>query len=474
MRSTDVLAGFPFFCLAASLAACGPGATPAKVPVSGAPLKTRAFKPSVAVFVDPERGFMDGAPLELGPDAQPAAYAAARASGHSLAYARVMLDKFRAKPIDRAYLDAIDASFSGIRDAGIKVVLRFVYNDSEHGDDAPEKVILGHVTQVAPILEKNQDVIAVVQAGFIGHWGEWHGSSSGLSEPAPPDARNRILQALLAAVPPARSVQVRAPRYKADLFGDGFAPLSADPKHPASRVGHHNDCFLASDSDFGTYAAPIDGWKARLAQDTVHVPMGGETCSHQPPRTDCATAKAELERLHFSYLNDRYEPKVLSGWQEQGCREEISRRLGHRLTLVEAAWPELAPPDGIVEVRMKLRNEGWARLMSSRRAVIVVDDGATRHEATNAEIDLRSVAPGADVTFTTRVQLRGARPGKARVILRMPDAAPSLATRVDYALRCANDDVWDATKGDNVLGTDLLIEGAPGTPDASGGTSGQR
>jgi hypothetical protein len=420
-------------------------------------LKTRTFKPSSAVFVDPERGFMDGSPLELGPDHQPAAYAAVRASGHSLAYARVMLDKFRAKPIDKAHLDAIDASFAGIREAGIKVVLRFVYNDSEHGDDAPERVILGHIAQVAPLLERNQDVIAVVQAGFIGHWGEWHGSSSGLSEPAPPDARNRILQALLAATPPARSVQVRAPRYKADLFGDGFAALSADPKSPAARVGHHNDCFLASDSDFGTYAAPIDGWKARLAEDTLHVPMGGETCSHQPPRTDCATAKAELERLHFSYLNDRYEPKVLGGWHEQGCKDEIARRLGHRLTLVEAAWPASVAPDGAVEVRLKLRNEGWARLMTSRRVVIVVDDGVKRHEARNAEVDLRSIAPGAEATVTTRVKLESARPGKARVILRMPDAAPGLAGRPDYALRCANDDVWDPAKGDNVLGADLLV-----------------
>jgi hypothetical protein len=37
---------------------------------------------------------------------------------------------------------------------------------------APKKIVLQHITQLAPVFKKNADVIAVLQEGFIGIWGE--------------------------------------------------------------------------------------------------------------------------------------------------------------------------------------------------------------------------------------------------------------------------------------------------------------
>ena len=48
-------------------------------------------------------------------------------------------------------------------------------------------------------------------------------------------------------------------------------------------LGHHNDCFLASSTDYGTYD-DVGKEYPYLEQDTKYVPMGGETCTKNPPR----------------------------------------------------------------------------------------------------------------------------------------------------------------------------------------------
>ena len=57
----------------------------------------------------------------------------------------------------------------------MKVILRFTYSNSccdPPFNDAPKATILEHLEQLKPVLAKNEDVIAVVQMGLIGPWGE--------------------------------------------------------------------------------------------------------------------------------------------------------------------------------------------------------------------------------------------------------------------------------------------------------------
>lgn len=58
-------------------------------------------------------------------------------------------------------------------------------------------------------------------------------------------------------------------------LGGPLAEASAFDGSDAARVGHHNDCFLASDDDWGTYEDPIDDWKAFIAQEGRFTPVGG-------------------------------------------------------------------------------------------------------------------------------------------------------------------------------------------------------
>src|SRR5262249_12647756 len=50
-----------------------------------------------------------------------------------------------------------------------------------------------------------------------------------------------------------------------------------------------------------------------------------------------------------------------------------------------------------------------------------------------------------------------AEPGRWRLALWLPDAAPSLQNRPEYAIRLANEAVWDERTGENVLASDLEI-----------------
>lgn len=55
-----------------------------------------------------------------------------------------------------------------------------------------------------------------VQAGFIGPWGEWHGSTNFNYDA---DGRKEVVRALMGAVPD-RNVQIRTPQHKKNLYTD--------------------------------------------------------------------------------------------------------------------------------------------------------------------------------------------------------------------------------------------------------------
>lgn len=396
-------------------------------------------------ILNPERGFMIDIDLVGSRD-----YSEVRARGYTLGFAGVRLDAYREAPLPASLLENLAGGFEAVRDAGIKVVLRFVYNHDADGADAPKAWILAHIAQLQPILADNADVIAVMDAGFIGAWGEWHSSSNGLDNQRD---RGDVLYAILGALPASRSVTVRSPIYKIAAYGTALTEDEAhDGSHP-SRVGHHNSCFLASDTDLGTYMEPIGTWKEVVAQDGRFTPVGGETCQPNPPRSDCATAIEELARLHWSFLNALYHEEVLEAWQRQGCHERIGRDLGYRYELTSVSFEPRVAAGGTLHVTLRLANTGYAAMYNARPVYLMFDD---REIATT--LDPRRWEPGEPVTFTVEVPIPAdAAPGPHRLGLWMPDADARLQTpeRVgSYSVRLANTG-WDSPI--NVLTEELIV-----------------
>lgn len=404
----------------------------------------RELEESGEDFVNPERGYYVGKNL-----LDPGDMSGIHAAGYSLVIAVVRLDDYRDRPLDQAFFTALQAGFDAGAAAGIKYILRFSYNAS-FTDDAPLPIVLEHIEQLRPYLRANAPVISVLQAGFIGAWGEWHGSTNGLDDDG---ARAEILSALLAATPDDRFVQVRTPMYKDAAFPGGpVAATEAFTPALRARVGHHNDCFLASSSDFGTYAAPVPDWMSYVAQDTLHVPMGGETCSVHPDRTQCTTSLDEMERHHWSYLNSQYHTGVLDGWAASGCSDEIQRRLGYRLAVQRVRYPASVAPGATLPVDIEIANRGFAAPYNERPVYLVLTGSNGQRHTQRLSADPRRWYGGTTLNLQARVQLPpDLEPDSYALSLWMPDAAPGLADDPRRAIRLANPGVWNHDSGLNTL-----------------------
>ncbi len=172
---------------------------------------------------------------------------------------------------------------------------------SETEPDAPVSTIISqHLDQLKPYLEKNADVIAVMQAGFIGAWGEGYYSTNGLNSSAGRyQVYNKILKTLTCQTNDGGAYS----HPTKGSFSNGqpiLAPDEAFTTQDIARVGFHNDCFLASSNDYGTYEN-VTADKAYLNRECLFVPIGGETC---PPSgvdpADGAKAQAEMRYLRWT------------------------------------------------------------------------------------------------------------------------------------------------------------------------------
>jgi len=437
-------------------------------PGEDAPGVEHTYTASDAVILNPERGFYRFDNVVTQDD-----FSYVRAGGETLVFSYVRLDNWRSQDLPSSLLNALRAGFDHARDAGVKVVLRFAYNDGPYpasDPDASKSWVLKHIGQLSPVLRGHSDVIAVVQAGFIGAWGEWHTATNGLLDD--PQDRRDILEALLDAMPADRAAQIRLPAYKREMYGEALSPSDAFSGSYAARVGHHNDCFLASDTDLGTYPSnDIEGYKDYVAQDTLYLPMGGETCDVFPARTACAPAMAEMERLHFSYINQDYNTDVVDGWTDGGCREEIERSLGYRLVVERALFPDGVKPGRSFSLQVTLTNQGWAAMYNARPVFVVLEGQGARYTVQLPAVDPRRWAAAQSSSLQARLRLpAAAAEGSYRLAIWLPDAAEGLRSRAEYSVQFAHAGMFDAARGDNGLGSVSVDAAAPGSADSSATT----
>lgn len=427
------------FLLSSFLFGCVPAST---FPEPDSVSHTYTF--SDASILNPERGFFT--PYSL-PNL--AGFSAIRITGKTLAHLNIHLDDFRESDLPEELLNGLQTNFDDIREAGIKAIIRFAYNEGPYPDtepDASKQQILRHIEQLTPLLQTNSDVIAWVEAGFIGAWGEWHTSTNGLDNI---QDKQEILHAILVAIPK-RYVQVR---YPANII-----KMYPNPKDAAKvYVAHHNDCFLSSNTDVGTYErngeVTIERDQAYLTELTRFTPMSGETCAPFPPRSECTNAIQEMELLHFSAINEAYHKGILRSWEDGGCLQEITDRIGYRLSLTGADFNEQVRPGGILNLTVNLQNIGFASIINERPLYIVLvgQDATLLHQA-KLELDPRTWQPGI-LSFNVRLHIpSNAAEGDYQFALWLPDAFETLQNNPLYAIQFANENVFDESTGYNVLG----------------------
>lgn len=448
------------------------------------PRQTITYEFAKANFPNPERGFFDqNGPLLMGAGRNPQqvdTLRALRSKGISLVRWYFYIDEFRGSSIPADTLTFIDSQFDVVRAAGLKVIPRFAYNSPVGGQypfydpDATLKRVLNHIGQIKPILQENADVIAFMEIGYVGAWGEWHSSTHELvnDDTGINDKSRQIVAALMDALPSNRMVAMRFPFYKQELYG--LAPLTdaeAFNQTPKARMGGHNDCFVSSYTDVGTYPEPTaerTAVRQFVHDDNRFVPQGGETCSagsEAYPYIQCSNAKSDLAYLRYSTLNILYHPDVLNLWRSQGCFPTIARKLGYRLRMISTTAPVTAAAGNPYNIAITLRNMGYAAPYNPRGFEIVLRSHTTgelyRPALANVP-DPRRWLPDLkaftlDISMTLPANLPN---GVYDVLLNLPDPAPTLYGHPEYSIRLANKKVWESSTGFNDLRYDLHIANA--------------
>lgn len=421
----------------------------------------------------------------------------------SLVFRNIILTGFNSLPLTPSLLTAMDIDFSTARNTGMKLILRFTYTVTANGGvcpegficppygDASKETILGHIAQLKPMLQKNADVISCLQMGFVGTWGENYYSDY-FGDPSSNGAgqlldqnwidKGTVIAALLDALPVDRMIQVRTPQQKQRfLFGPstpvtigGMTADQAYTKTDIARIGFHNDCFISSPDDYGTYedygnsssprAVASGILREYVMNDSKYTPVGGETCDDSySPFNDCeplGQAQTEMRNMHFSFLNCAYNNEVNNDWQTGGCMDAIKKNLGYRFVLANTIHPADPAAKGMnYTFTCNLLNAGYAAPFNEYPAKIILRNKQTGTEYTfDAGTDTRIWYPGKVIFKVTILPDISMPSGIYGVFLSLADKYSSLAKRNEYAIRFANDSVWEEKSGYNDLRFDLKVQ----------------
>lgn len=476
--------------------------------------KELTYKETLEDFSNPERGFYiysetkasNPQPLtaELLNSYKPSTQASNGnyAIFSTLIFRYYVLDIFKDKDIATSFLEGISEDFAIARQTGFKIIPRFTYTTKQTAGacpegficppygDAPKAIVLRHIEQLKQLFETNVDVIAAVQMGFIGVWGEQYYTDyfGDASQNAPtqklldPNWQDRIdvIRALLDAVPAERNIQVRYPQIKQRFTNGINADINTLPlkeseafnESDKARLGYHNDCFLASENDYGTYedygnsSSPRKDanavMRAFMKADSKFVAVGGETCDDAfSPQNDCepaGRAQTEMAEMHYSYLNSAYNNKVNNDWQESGCMDSIKRNLGYRLVLKRASLPKVAKAGDSFSFSFTIENRGYASPFNKRPVKLILrnkQDSAEREILLST--DVRRWYSGSTVVEEQIAVPADLATGEYDLYLSLHDQSTNIQKRPEYAIRLANETIWDASKGYNKLDAVLKV-----------------
>ncbi len=527
------LSALQTLCLAGSLLAVNACSNPPETPdleVSALALNTVQYTASNANFRNPERGFYaDSEYYQATPSPLTAAGLTAllsnkSATGYqvSLVHRTYFLPEFINTPaLPASFLNTVQGDLQAARAAGVKLILRFAYRTvaledcqslpvaerpaceakAKRETDPQKQTILNHLENLRGVFASNTDVIAYLDAGFLGTYGEWayatpRGAGSLLSGADGTVANantQEIIAKFLDVLPSTRAIAIRNPAQRVTLLqgypdasvpapglADAYDPLNWNPAQTTitdatafqdsdlARLGAHNDCFLASPDDFGTYyygdavnvPAQIKKEKEYLSANNLYVPMGGETCAVNadvPAAQFPAYARTELRKMRWSTLNTDYNADVLSAMG--GVLLEAKSQLGYKLVLVSSSLPATAARNEGVSLTFKLRNDGYAPPFNPRGLEVVfskvgaapIRRAVTIRRSTNTDprfwkpATLNANGSSTPVTYTVTATVPApAGAGTYSVSLNLPD--PLLPSDARYSLRLSNTGLWYASK----------------------------
>lgn len=419
------------------------------------------------------------------------------------------------KELSEEHFRTMQQYFDELQQQGKKAVLRFAYERDFMGRSPigpTGEQILRHLDQLKPFLEKNKDLILVVQAGMIGAWGEWHSSIQGLENSE--ETKRAVLEKLLSVVPEEKNVQVRLPEFKNLLkdkpelykrlsFHDDFIVIrpdrwDADMHEGTAKFNQivEESPYLVVDGElpwgFWSVGADPDSPSAGWIIDGMQVARrlflqhytslsvihnykeqhaNNRFDENNPPEYSMIVWKKTLItedslRRHHLPVSDSYFQKKDGTTVERNVFDYIRDHLGYRIELQSLQLPENLQSGKDNELNLTLINRGFATVFGEHPVYFVLIDekGEVTEFPTDANpLDWQPFQPN-DSTYTPLIHpinlsltLPPSIPaGEYKLGLWIPDASERLKYNPRYAIRCANGNTgWWLSK-DRKYGINIL------------------
>jgi hypothetical protein len=373
-------------------------------------------------------------------------------------------------PLPSLMLTDIDSRLGAFAGTGMRLLLRFAYNDGPSGSlsgaDVPASLISSHIDQLAPIVLKYRDLVFALQAGFIGQWGEWHDSTNGNVAAGPEKTVLDKEASYFAGVFP---ILVRYPgalvQYTGNLtppenFGlhdDGFA---SDPQPDPDT----NPCRQDLGYCLNQYTQQqLVSYKTVVANNTMFVaePWQVNSTDQSCSMLDSLSYGTPLQS--FTLLP--YPLSIGQSLVSQGCATSFFSKVGTRIELQKAVFIGNVRANGQLYVALTLANAGYGRVVRARPAALVLLSSgvpAAQIQIPLSVFDLSGLTASATTApqtyqFTVIIPGTFSATGSVAVALLIPDPAPSLTNQAAYALPLNSVDqggiaVFDPSTGYNVLG----------------------
>lgn len=368
-------------------------------------------------------------------------------------------------------LNALDQTLKNIKNNGGSVIIRFAYDNFNGTKDLEPSMsmILTHIKQLESLFNDNADVIAYIELGFFGPWGEMHSSSICTNENV-----NEALKLMLSITPEDMKIGVRTPGYYAsyvginrDILNENITKLGED----AYRIGLYNDGYLGSESDLGTFKnRDIEiSWLNNQAKHTFY---GGEVVANYASSTPLNTIEyisSEGFITHTTYLNLRWNNTVIDEWKNtiyNGNDElyngssgflYVNNHLGYRYVLTSSNLSNIITTNSNLEGYLTINNVGFANLINKKITTIILTNGESIYEITT-DIDARSWDSNtiSDVNFSISLP-NDITIGNWKVYLRISQYGEYETDNNYNCIEFANDNIYDETLGANYIGTINII-----------------
>jgi len=330
---------------------------------------------------------------------------------------------------------------------------------------------LEHIQQLQPFFEQNEDMIACVETGFLGPWGEQHTSKIVTQENI-----KKVTEELLKVVPESRTVNVRKPLWYCATTSVDIDHIDEDVSQKGSnayRIGMFNDGYLGSASDLGSFSNREKAltWLSKQATHTLYggeVALSSELDANGNKYHSIEHIQEEMFRTHTSYINEEWNDKVINEWkqdiytgkdvlyQNKSAYLYVKNHLGYRLVIKECEIPETAEQASQQSINVQLKNVGAGNVVNEKDAYILLKND-TKEYAIPILMDIRNFESkkSYDLTIPFLVE-ETVEEGDYDIYLKFVNKGEDVTTN-KRTIRFANENIWNEEIGANKIGKIQIV-----------------